>query len=102
MLGAARDPAVLAQAQQLTTRVFAVENKKDKTLDATLSDSAVLVSASSGDAALYDKLVALSRSSGDPGEKTDALRTLGRFREPPLCKRTLHYPLSREGREQDP
>src|SRR5216683_6732005 len=81
MLGAARDPAVLAQAQQLTTRIFAVENKKDKTLDATLSDSAVLVSASNGDAALYDKLLAVSRNSGDPGEKTDALRTLGRFRD---------------------
>ena len=33
-LGAARDPAVLAEAQQLTARAFAVENKKDKTLDA--------------------------------------------------------------------
>jgi aminopeptidase N/puromycin-sensitive aminopeptidase len=101
MLGAAGDPAVLTQAQQLTTRVFAVDNKKDKTLDATLSDSAVLVSASNGDAALYDKLLAVSRNSGDPGEKTDALRTLGRFRDPALVKRTLDYVVSGEVRNQD-
>jgi aminopeptidase N len=101
MLGAARDPAVLAQAHQLTTRVFAVDNKKDKTLDATLSDSAVLVSASNGDTALYDKLLAVSRNSGDPGEKTDALRTLGRFRDPVLVNRTLDYLVSGEVRNQD-
>jgi aminopeptidase N/puromycin-sensitive aminopeptidase len=101
MLGAAQDPAVLAQAQQLTTRALAVENKKDKTLDATLSDSAVLVSASNGDAALYDKLLAVSRNSADPGEKTDALRTLGRFRDPALVTRTLDYLVSGEVRNQD-
>jgi aminopeptidase N len=101
MLGAAQDPAVLAQAQQLTTRALAVDNKKDKTLDATLSDAAVLVSASNGDAALYDKLLAISRNSGDPGEKTDALRTLARFRDPALVNRTLDYLVSGEVRNQD-
>ena len=64
MLGDARDPAVLAQAQALTARAFAVDNKKDKTLDPTLSDAAVLVSSSNGDAALYDKVLAVSRNSG--------------------------------------
>jgi aminopeptidase N/puromycin-sensitive aminopeptidase len=101
MLGAAGDPAVLAQAQQLTTRVFAVGNRKDKTLDAALSDSAVLVSASNGDAGLYDKLLAASKNSPDPGEKTDALRTLGRFRDPALVQRTLDYLVSGEVRNQD-
>jgi aminopeptidase N len=101
MLGAAGDPAVLAEAQQLTARVFAVDNKKDRTLDSTLSDSAVLVSARNGDAALYDKVLALSRNSGDPGEKTDALRMLGRFRDPALVTRTLDYLVSGEVRNQD-
>jgi aminopeptidase N len=101
MLGAAGDPTVLAQAQQLAARVFAVGNRKDKTLDAALSDSAVLVSATNGDAALYDKLLAVSRNSGDPGEKTDALRTLGSFRDPALVKRTLDYLVSGEVRNQD-
>ena len=101
ILGEAHDPVVLAQAQQLTGRVFAVENKKDKTLDATLSDAAVLVSASHGDAALYDKVLAVSRNSNDPGEKADALRTLAHFRDPPLVKRTLDYTVSGEVRNQD-
>jgi aminopeptidase N len=101
MLGAAQDPAVIAEAQQLTTRALAVENKKDKTLDAALSDAAVQVSASNGDAALYDKLLAISRNSVDPGEKTDALRSLARFRDPALVKRTLDYLVSGEVRNQD-
>jgi aminopeptidase N/puromycin-sensitive aminopeptidase len=101
ILGAAKDPTVLAQAHQLTARVFAVDNKKDKTLDATLADAAVLVSTSNGDAALYDKVLAVSRSSGEPHEQEDALRTLARFREPALVKRTLDYIVSGEVRNQD-
>jgi aminopeptidase N len=101
ILGAAHDPAVLAQAQQLTARVYAPDNKKNKTLDATLSDFAVLVSASNGDSALYEKVLAISRNSGDPGEKTDALRTLARFHDPALVKRTLDYTVSGEVRNQD-
>ena len=75
ILGDARDPAVLAEAQALTARTFAVDNKKDKTLDATLADAAVLVSSRNGDAALYDKVLAVSRNSPDPEEQEDALRT---------------------------
>jgi aminopeptidase N/puromycin-sensitive aminopeptidase len=101
MLGEARDPAVLEQAQQLSDRVFAAGNRKDKTLDATLSDSAVLVSASNGDAVLYDKLLAVSRNSPDPGEKSDALRTLARFHDTALVQRTLDYAVSGEVRNQD-
>ncbi len=106
MLGAAHDPTVLAQAQAMASRVYAADNRaadnrKDKTLDSALADSAVLVSASNGDAALYDKTLAISRSSGDPGEKTDALRTLARFPDPALVKRTLDYTVSGEVRNQD-
>ena len=101
ILGEARDPAVLEQAQQLTTRVYAVNSKKDKTLDATLADAAVLVSTTNGDAALYDKVLAVSRNSNDPGEQEDALRTLARFRDPALVKRTLDYVASGEVRNQD-
>ena len=61
----------------------------------------MLVSASNGDAALYDKVLAVSRNSGDPGEKADALRTLARFRDPALVKRTLDYTVSGEVRNQD-
>jgi aminopeptidase N/puromycin-sensitive aminopeptidase len=101
ILGAAQDPAVLAQAQQLTTRVFAAENKKDKTLDATLSDAAVQISTNHGDAALYDKILSVNRNAIDPGEKADALRSLAHFRDPALVKRTLDYTVSGEVRNQD-
>ncbi len=101
MLGAARDPAVLAQARELTARSLAVDNRKDKMLDATLADAAVLVSASNGDAALYDKVLAISKTSSDPGEKSDALRTLARFRDPALVRRTLDFVVSGEVRTQD-
>jgi aminopeptidase N len=101
ILGDARDPAVVAQAQELTRRVFADGNQKDKTLDATLADAAVLVSARNGDAALYDKVLVVNKNSGDPGEKTDALRTLARFRDPALVERTLNYTASGEVRNQD-
>ncbi len=101
MLGEAKDPAVLAQARELEERVFAADSRKDKTLDATLSDAAVLVSTINGDAALYDRVLAVSRNSGDPAEKADALRTLARFRDPALVKRTLDYTVSGEVRNQD-
>jgi aminopeptidase N len=101
MLGEAHDAPVLNQAEQLSARVFAAGNEKDKTLDATLSDAAVLVSASNGDEALYDKLLVVSRNSLDPGEKSDALRTLARFRDPALVQRTLDYAVSGEVRNQD-
>jgi aminopeptidase N len=101
MLGEARDPGVLAEAQALTARAFAVDNRKDKTLDPTLSDAAVLVSTSNGDAALYDKVLAVSRSSNDPEEQEEALRTLAGFRDPGLVKRTLDYTVSGEVRNQD-
>jgi aminopeptidase N len=101
MLGAAGDPAVLAQARELTARAMAVDNKKDKTLDTTLADAAVLVSANNGDVALYDKVLAVSKGSNDPGERVDALRTLARFRDPALVRRTLEYVVSGEVRNQD-
>jgi aminopeptidase N len=101
ILGEAHDPAILAQALELSTRVFAVDNRKDKSLDATLSDAAVLISAGSGDAELYQKVLAISRNSADPGEKSDALRTLASFRNPVLVQRTLDYIVSGEVRNQD-
>jgi aminopeptidase N/puromycin-sensitive aminopeptidase len=101
MLGEAQDAGVLAEAQALTAKVFAADNGKDKKMDATLSDAAVVVSASNGDAAFYDKLLAVSRSSNDPEAREDALRTLARFRDPELVQRTLEYLVSGEVRNQD-
>jgi aminopeptidase N len=101
LLGEAHDTAVLAEAQLLTARVFAVDNKKDRTLDSALADAAVQVSAANGDQALYDKVLAVSRNFSDPGEQTDALQLLARFRDPALVRRTLDLIASGEVRNQD-
>jgi aminopeptidase N/puromycin-sensitive aminopeptidase len=101
LLGAAQDPAVLAQARQLTSRAYASGNKKDKTLDPRLADAAVLVTSTNGDAALYEEVLAASKDSSDPGDQTDALHTLARFRDPALVTRTLDYTVSGQVRNQD-
>ena len=101
LLGAAKDPAVLKQARELTDRAYAPDNKKDKTLDSTLADAAVMVTTANGDAALYEKTLAASKDPSDPGQQTDALHTLARFRDPALVKRTLDYTVSGQVRNQD-
>jgi aminopeptidase N len=101
LLGEARDPAVLAEAQILTARVFAAGSERDKTLDSALADAAVLVSAAHGDVALYDKVLAVSRNFSDPALQTDALRLLVQFSDPTLVKRTLDLIASGEVRNQD-
>jgi aminopeptidase N/puromycin-sensitive aminopeptidase len=101
VLGEAKDPAVLAQARQLTDRAYALGNTKDKTLDPTLADAAVLVTSTNGDAALYEKVLAASKDPSDPSEQTDALHTLARFRDPALVERTLDYAVSGQVRNQD-
>jgi aminopeptidase N len=101
LLGAAKDPAVLAQARQLTDRAYAQGNTKDKSLDPRLVDAAVLVTSTNGDAALYERILAASKDSSDPGEQTDALHTLARFRDAALVTRTLDYTVSGQVRTQD-
>jgi aminopeptidase N len=101
LLGGAKDPAVLAQARQLTDRAYAQGNTKDKSLDPRLVDAAVLVTSTNGDAALYEKILAASKDPTDPGQQTDALHTLARFRDPALVTRTLDYTVSGQVRTQD-
>ncbi len=101
LLGSAEDPAVLAQAQELTNRAFAPGARRDKELDPELTDAAILVTASHGDASLYDKVMAASKETGNPDDQSDALLTLARFRDPALVTRTLDYAVSGEVRNQD-
>jgi len=100
-LGAAKDPTVLAEAQQLTDRAFADPNHKDKTLDTLLTDAAIAITTSNGDVMLYDKILAASKDSRDPGQQSDALRNLARFCDPALVTRTLDYAVSGQVRNQD-
>ncbi len=101
LLGLAKDPAVLAEAKELTDRAYASGSKRDKGLDPILTDTAIAVTAANGDAALYDKVFTASKDQSDPGQQSDALRTLALFRDPALVKRTLDYVVSGEVRNQD-
>jgi aminopeptidase N/puromycin-sensitive aminopeptidase len=101
ILGAAKDPAVLAEAKELTDRSFAAGARRDKGLDPILTDSAVAITAANGDAALYEKVLAVSKDPSDPGLQSDALRTLAHFCDPALVTRTLDYAVSGQVRNQD-
>jgi aminopeptidase N/puromycin-sensitive aminopeptidase len=77
LLGEAHDSTVLAEAHLLTARALAVDSKRDKTLDPTLSGEAVLVSTSNGDVALYDRLLAVSK---DPVSRASRAMPYERWR----------------------
>jgi aminopeptidase N len=100
-LGEAKDPAVLAQANQIATRVFAIGSKPDKSIDPTLADSAVAIAATTGDATFYEKTMALSKNAEDPNLQSDALRLLTHFEQPIFVNRTLDYAVSGQVRNQD-
>jgi aminopeptidase N/puromycin-sensitive aminopeptidase len=100
-LGEAKDPAVIAQASQITTRVFATGSKPDKSVDPTLADSAVVIAAATGDATYYEKTLALSKDQQDPTIQSDSLHLLTRFQQPIFVNRTLDYAVSGEVRNQD-
>ena len=101
ILGFAKDPAVLAEAKDLTDRAYAPGAKKDKGLDPILTDEAIAVTAANGDAALYEKVMAASKDPSDPGAQSDALRTLALFTDPAFVTRTLDYTVSGQVRNQD-
>ncbi len=83
LLGAANDPAVLAQARQLTARVYAAGNgKRQDSRPNACRCGRPGDHGPNGDAALYEKILAVSKDPTDPGQQTDALHTLARFRDP--------------------
>jgi aminopeptidase N/puromycin-sensitive aminopeptidase len=95
-LGAAKDPAVLAEARKLTDASFTDR----KSGDPILTDTAIVIAATNGDAALYEKILALSKDERDPVLQADSLNTLPRFRDPALVARTLDYAVSGQVRNQ--
>jgi aminopeptidase N len=99
-LGDARDTAVLAQANQITARVFS-GSKPDKSLDPMFADAAIALAATTGDDTYYAKTLALSKLDVDPGLQSDALRLLTHFVSPQFVNRTLDYDVSGEVRNQD-
>jgi len=69
LLGAAKDPAVVAEAKQLTDKWIADQTS----VDPSLAKTAASVAAENGDAALYDRLLAMSAAAKDPSITTGAL-----------------------------
>jgi len=96
-LGRSGDPAVLAEAADITKALFTGE----KAADTPLSDAAVALTVATGDGAMYDKLLRVATTSSDPDLKEEALRTLTRFQRPELVERTLQLALSDAVRSQD-
>ncbi len=96
-LGDAQDPAVLAEAENMTKQLFAGQ----KVADPVLADAAVALATVKGDAAMYEKMQRVSRNATDPDLKAAALHALTRFQSPELVMRTLLYAVSDEVRNQD-
>jgi aminopeptidase N len=96
-LGEAKDPAVVAEAERITSELFAGH----KLANPAIVDAAVDLTAAQGDPAIYEKMMRVSVNANDPDLKADALRTLVRFSDPALVARTLEYAASGQVRNQD-
>jgi aminopeptidase N len=97
VLGLAGDPAVIQQAETLTTNLFSHKGPTDAALD----DAAVALVAKNGTAAFYDGMQKVSADASNPGLQEEALGLLADFQDPALVKRTLDYAVSGEVRNQD-
>ena len=97
VLGAAKDPVILAEARQTTDRYLADQTS----VDPAIAGTALAIAAANGDAVLYDKLLALSKSSVDVTVKTRALYLTAVFSDPTLVERTLDSVAAGEVRNQD-
>ncbi len=95
-LGEAGDPAVIAQARQITNDLLS-----GKKVDSDLVDASVALAATTGDTDFYDRILTVGQKSTDPGFQIEALQILTRFRDPALVVRTLEYATSGQVRNQD-
>ena len=97
VLGAAKDPAILAESRATAEKFLA----DPASVDPELGQSAMSIAASNGDASLYDKFLALSASTKDPGVQTQALFLTATFKDPALAKRTLDSVADGKVKNQD-
>ncbi len=92
-----KDPAVLAQAHEITEKYLA----DPESVDATLGQTALSIAARNGDASLFDELQKISETSANPEFQEGALRLLAQFEDPALVQRSLEYATSGKVRNQD-
>ena len=92
-----KDPGVMAEAARIADRYIA----DPTSVDATLGQTALVISARNGDASLFDKLQKVYETSNNPEFQEEALGLLSEFESPELAKRSLDYDLSGKIRNQD-
>ena len=97
LLGGAKDPTVLTQANTIANAYF----NGDSRVDPELAQSALGIAAQHGDAALYDRMQHVAQTSSDPNQQTQALYLLATFEDPSLVKRTLDDVAAGKVRNQD-
>jgi aminopeptidase N/puromycin-sensitive aminopeptidase len=92
-----KDPAVIAQAREIAAKYLA----DPASIDSTLAQSALSITARNGDAALFDRLQKIYETSTNPELQEGALNLLAQFEDPVLVRRSLDYAASGEVRNQD-
>ena len=92
-----KDPAVLAEANQIASSYIA----DPTSVDPTLGQAALTIAAQNGNAALFDKLQHVFETSTDPELQEGALRLLAQFQDPALVERSLDFALSGKVHNQD-
>jgi aminopeptidase N len=93
----AKDPAVIAQAREITEKYLNSPSEAEPTLGQT----AAYIAARNGDAALFDALEKLYETDANPEYQQGALRLMAQFRDPALLERALDYAVSSKVRNQD-
>jgi aminopeptidase N/puromycin-sensitive aminopeptidase len=96
-LGEANDPRVLSQAREIAMKYLADQSS----VDPTLGQTAMMITARNGDEALFDRLQKIYETSNDPEIQSGALRLLASFENPQLAERALNYAVSGKVRNQD-
>ena len=93
----AKDPAVLAEAHEITEKFLA----DPTSVDPTMGQTALSIAARNGDAALFGQLQKVAETSTNPEFQEGALRLLAQFEDPALVARSLDYAASDRVRSQD-
>jgi aminopeptidase N len=92
-----KDPAVIAQAKEMTQKYL----NDPSSVDPTLGQTAAYLAAKNGDAGLYDQLQKLYETSTNPEFQQGGLRLTAMFTDPALVERALDYAISGKVRNQD-
>jgi aminopeptidase N len=96
-LGDAKDPQILKQAREISAKYLV----NPDAVDPNIAQTALQITARSGDATLFDQLQKVSENSTNPEIQIGALRLLAIFENPELAKRALEYAVSDKVRNQD-